>query len=484
MPPISPQGSRTGLVTALVIFVILFVTTTILWIYESAERRNRDERIAQYESRMRDVVDESTIAGPEVAALSKAAQDNPAYSGKSAMAVALAQRDDLSKKITGNAAAPAQALQIANNALARATRPDVAPANTGVTANTTLADAVTRLSDRLATLLAERNTLAQERDNANKATQAAIAERAKLLAEKDQQMAAVTKRTEDQLAQLASLGTSTEQTVEQIRGSSNTTLTQAQQQNEQLTAQLNQATATIAERDKRIETLQRRLGDIRVNPNEATVQKPDGQIVRLPGNNLAVINLGLGDQVVQGMTFEVYDKHNGVPALGADGTREGEMPSGKASLEVVRIGPGFSECRIIRKEQGHNLVQGDLIVNLVYDKTQKYNFVVYGDFDLDRDGRASAGDAEVIRRLITQWGGNVVNDVNVNTDFIVMGVEPKVEAAPAADAGAVEIAAHQRAVAALDRYLAVRKQAMDLNIPILNQNRFLNFVGYTSQAGR
>ena len=33
MPPISPQGSRTGLITALVIFVILFVTSTILFIY-------------------------------------------------------------------------------------------------------------------------------------------------------------------------------------------------------------------------------------------------------------------------------------------------------------------------------------------------------------------------------------------------------------------------------------------------------------------
>jgi hypothetical protein len=286
------------------------------------------------------------------------------------------------------------------------------------------------------------------------------------------------------MAQLATYRQQAEGTVQQIQTSSNTTLTQAQQQNEQLTQQLNQSTATIAQKDKQIQTLQQRLGDIRLNPNEATIQKPDGQIVRLPGNNLAVINLGLGDHVAQGMTFEVYDKYAGIPALGADGTREGEMPKGKASIEVMKIGPGFSECRIIRKEAGHNMVQGDLIANLVYDKTQKYNFVVYGDFDLDGDGRASAGDAEVIRRLITAWGGNVVNDVNVNTDFIVMGVEPKVDAAPSKDANAVEQAAHQRAVAELDKYLDVRKQAMSLNIPILNQNRFLNFVGYTSQAGR
>jgi len=183
------------------------------------------------------------------------------------------------------------------------------------------------------------------------------------------------------------------------------------------------------------------------------------------------------------MTIKVYNKYTGVPALGADGTREGDMPVGKGEIEVTKIGPGFSECRIIAKEPGISLVQGDLVVNLVYDRTQKYSFVVYGDFDLDGDGRTSPGDAEVIRRLITQWGGNVVNDVNVNTDFVVMGREPTVPSKPPAD-NAVEQAAYERSLAELNKYLDVRKQAMSLNIPILNQNRFLNFVGYTSQAGR
>jgi len=109
---------------------------------------------------------------------------------------------------------------------------------------------------------------------------------------------------------------------------------------------------------------------------------------------------------------------------------------------------------------------------------------VYGDFDLDGDGRASAGDAEVIRRLITQWGGIISNDVNVNTDFVVMGVEPQLPAKPGNDATAVEQASYQRAENELNKYLEVQKHAMDLKIPILNQNRFLNFVGYTSQAGR
>src|SRR2546421_3805855 len=104
MPPISPQGSRTGLVTTLVVFVILFVTTTILWIYESAERRNRDDQVTELNKRMREVVDEATIATPDVEVLKKAATENPAYSGMSAFGVALKQRGELSGQVAGTAA--------------------------------------------------------------------------------------------------------------------------------------------------------------------------------------------------------------------------------------------------------------------------------------------------------------------------------------------------------------------------------------------
>jgi hypothetical protein len=485
MPPISPQGSRTGLVTALVIFVILFVTTTILWIYEGAERRNRDDRIADFEKSRREILDDATATGGEMEALKTAGRDNPAYAGKTAVQVALAQRDEMAKMIAGGTAASAtQARTRITQAMDLLKKPEVAAATPAITATTPLADAVSGLLNQLAQLAQQNKDLQAQVAAAKTQTQQVIQAQNDLLQKKQGEIDKLNQDVQAQLAQLATYRQQAEGTVTAIQTSSNTTLSQAQQQNEQLTAQINQANATIKQKDNQIEALQQRLNGIRVNPNEATVQKPDGEIVRLPGNNMAVINLGLGDQIVQGMTFEVYDKFSGIPALGADGTRNEDMPKGKASIEVVRIGPGFSECRIIRKEAGHNLVQGDLVSNLVYDKTQKYKFVVYGDFDLDGDGRASAGDAEVIRRLITQWGGNVTNDVNVNTDFVVMGVEPQLGAKPGPDATAVELAAYQRAQNELDKYLEVQKQAMALKIPILNQNRFLNFVGYTSQAGR
>src|SRR4051794_29999175 len=480
MPPISPQGSRTGLVTTLVVFVILFVTTTILWIYESAERRNRDDQVTEMKKRLTEVVDEATIASPDVEALKRASTENPNYAGMSAMQVALKQRGELSSQVAGTAATYPQVQQRISQAMARAAAGDV---GAGIAKTMSLSDAVTRLADRLAQLNQERDALAKQVEAAKSETQQVIAKRDDLLKQKDAEIAKVTQEMQGQMAQLGAFRQQTEGTVQQIQQSSNTTLTQHQQQNEQLTAALNQAQAAIKQKDQQIDGLTQRLKGVRVNPNEATVQKPDGEIVRLPGNGLAYINLGVGDHVAVGMTFKVFDRFTGVPSLGADGTRETDMPVGKGELEIIKIGPAFSECRIIAKEPGISLVQGDLVVNLVYDRTQKYSFVVYGDFDLDGDGRTSLGDAEVIRRLITQWGGNVVNEVNVNTDFVVMGREPKVDAKPPAD-NAVEQAAYQRAMAELDKYLEVRKQAMAMNIPILNQNRFLNFVGYTSQAGR
>ena len=210
----------------------------------------------------------------------------------------------------------------------------------------------------------------------------------------------------------------------------------------------------------------------------------DGRIARLPGNSQAFINLGSGDQVSPGMTFEVYDKYTGVPALG-DGLSDTNMPVGKASLEVIRVSPGSSECRIIRKTPGQEMIEGDLIANLVYDPKTKYNFVVYGEFDLDRNGIASTADAEVIKRLVTQWGGKVQNAVNVDTDFIIMGKEPVIpDLTDEQKQDPVDLKRFEDMTALNNAYLDVVSRANQLHIPVMNQNRFLYFCGYYSQAPR
>ena len=108
---------------------------------------------------------------------------------------------------------------------------------------------------------------------------------------------------------------------------------------------------------------------------------------------------------------------------------------------------------------------------------------MHGNFDLDRNGTATPADAEVIKRLITQWGGNIVNDINVDTDFVVLGKEPAIPEKPT-EADPVMQADYEKAVAAYDSYQEISKKARDYRIPILNQNRFLYLVGYYDQSKR
>jgi hypothetical protein len=81
-------------------------------------------------------------------------------------------------------------------------------------------------------------------------------------------------------------------------------------------------------------------------------------IVRVPARDVVLINAGIGDGVTQGMTFDVYDKQAGIPAGQPAGNRTGS----KARLELIRIGPGFSECRVVYRAPQMAIVEGDPVV--------------------------------------------------------------------------------------------------------------------------
>ena len=111
--------------------------------------------------------------------------------------------------------------------------------------------------------------------------------------------------------------------------------------------------------------------------------------------------------------------------------------------------------------------------------------MVYGLFDLSHNGTPNASDAEVVRQLITRWGGKLQDQVNVDTDFLVLGPEPAVPTISAEDKdNPIAQRRYEEAVKALDAYQAVKSDAIKLGVPILDQNRFLCFTGYYDQAGR
>ena len=60
MPPISPQGSRGGLITAVVIFVIGFVTATIFAIFYGVQNNKNELLLKNAEDRSKNFIHDTT----------------------------------------------------------------------------------------------------------------------------------------------------------------------------------------------------------------------------------------------------------------------------------------------------------------------------------------------------------------------------------------------------------------------------------------
>ncbi len=229
------------------------------------------------------------------------------------------------------------------------------------------------------------------------------------------------------------------------------------------------------------------------------VGEPDGTVLHYNAAAGEVyISLTAKDHVKAGMTFTCYDPQLGV-RYGTD-----EQAKGNGTIEVTQIGSESSICRITSTTPGHAIQTGDLISNIVYhnDKSRKYHFVVYGDFDLDGDGVATAAERDRLISMINTYGGQVDDQVTAQTDYVVMGTRPAAPtiiednsaATPAATAPAdaaaatpTDAAASAPAGSVTDqrskddlRYDQIVTEAKDLGIPVLNANRFLALIGYYS----
>lgn len=206
------------------------------------------------------------------------------------------------------------------------------------------------------------------------------------------------------------------------------------------------------------------------------VVRADGQVVTVQeSSSIAYINLGRADNIVLGLTFEVFD--------GGELIRVGELTEvtgrGKATVEVVNVGDTSARVRIVRQARGATLAQGDQIVNLIYDPRTRYRFFVYGEFDLDRTGTATAADRQRVETTITRWNGQLAEDLDYNVDYLVLGEVPAMPGPlPPGEIDPVRIREHVEATRVYERYQELIAQAREQGIPVLNQNRFLSLIGY------
>lgn len=213
----------------------------------------------------------------------------------------------------------------------------------------------------------------------------------------------------------------------------------------------------------------------------------DGEIIRAEtGEEMTFINLGQENHLTLGLRFQVFSASSEVDQSGR----------GKATIEVVRINPTTSACRIVESNPANPILAGDHVVNVVYARDRKYQFVVEGEFDIDRDGRSDGQDTDRIKAWIRAWGGQVVDlppriaksvgDLGLETvDFVVLGGPPP--SPPSAKKGE-RISPEERVrndtmQRVLDRFFAIKGEAKDLSLAVLTQSQFLHFIGYGTENG-
>jgi len=200
---------------------------------------------------------------------------------------------------------------------------------------------------------------------------------------------------------------------------------------------------------------------------------PDGAVMNDPDREgYCYIDIGATAGVKHGWTFAVYEA-----------AEASTVAKRKGALVVTRVMPNISECRItgdVDKDM-FTVGKGDLISNMAFDRRYPQKFVVAGLFDLHGTRRPSAAGREAVKKMVRSHRGIIVDTVTVDVDYVILGVEPpRPPASDPDDPPQVRYARNEAAKAA-DAFQALKKRAIELNIPIMNTNRFVRDMGYNNE---
>ncbi len=240
-----------------------------------------------------------------------------------------------------------------------------------------------------------------------------------------------------------------------------------------LNTQIEEMKTTISQYQSRMDELEAVLQQVRPAPDQEVIAlEPDGYVVSVNlKDKLAYINLSQNDHIYRGLTFSVYDSFQNIPKDG----------KGKGKLEVIEIMDTISKCRVTEYDMTNPIMEKDIIANLVWDKDKKFKFCVAGDFDVDQDGKVDPEGRAKIKRLINIWGGEAVDSLSVDTDFLVLGQPPAVPAKPREEdmnRNTFEARVYEAAVEMQETYEQIRRNGAALGVPTFNTTRFYRFIGY------
>jgi hypothetical protein len=205
-----------------------------------------------------------------------------------------------------------------------------------------------------------------------------------------------------------------------------------------------------------------RGGDLLKPQDESTLV--DGGVLSVNEiDRSVVINIGRDRKVVLGMTFAVYPNAGSIKVVG-----DGEYTPGKATLEVINVGETTATCRVTSELRGNPVVRGDVLANAVYDPNKQYRFVVFGNFDTDRDALATPAEKNEVESMIRAWGGTIAEEMSGDTDFVVMGGRPVLPPRPSATAPLEVALEYTRRFRDVERYDSLLREATATGIPVLS----------------
>ncbi|MCK4959770.1 MAG: hypothetical protein KAT00_10215, partial [Planctomycetes bacterium] len=171
----------------------------------------------------------------------------------------------------------------------------------------------------------------------------------------------------------------------------------------------------------------------------------------------------------------VYNKNVPIPKDG----------KGKAEIEIFQVASNASAARILVSSKKNAIVPEDIVANLIWDSATSNTFIVSGTFDFDGDGKADRDGKERVAELIERWDGRIVEDISIRTDFIILGMTPEEMNAPTANQIDIDPTIEQKydqSLADVRRYNDIIEQAKTFMVPVFNQRRFMNLIGYESTA--
>ncbi len=452
-----------GMIFAVSLLGLLSAAGFVTFLVQFSDNGKLRQQLADQESSIREIVRSAERSDPNIASDLAAASSE----GQSLVGYLTDQLNQTYDKVTGNSRDRVAALE--------AKSAGIQGADTG-----DLLGVIRGLRGEVETTQQARDAAVGARDDALRTLRANTDRLTELEDEQRQTVAGLQSRIDQMQAEA-------QQWRDGLQGVENRyaeELAQARADAEETERSLQQQIAGLQQRnlilEDEVSTLREQVRGSALRPkSEAALV--DGSVVNTnPNAGEVFISQGRRQNVVLGMTFEVYAD----AAQIRPNEQTGEYPRGKGSIEVINVGETSSRARVLREQQGNPIVRGDVIANALYDPDKVYVFLVAGNFDTNGDRQPTPSERAEIEALIEDWGGRTTEDFTGDVDFLVLGAPPVLPPEPGVTAPIALVEQYIRKEAELKRYNDLLDQARRTSVPVLNENRLYTLIGRVQSAVR